>query len=531
MFKNYILVTLRNLLKNKVFILINVFGIGITIACCVTAYLNWEFSANWDKCHLNASNIYRVQFWYDFQGKKDRYGIAPLPLANYIKQNIKEVNSVVRYMISSSNMRIGNEVFNDRIAYADSAFFDLFTYQLKSGSFSSFHDKTKVLVSEEIAKKYYFNENAVGKSLTQLIVDKDGTRMLKQYEIGGVFKKLPANSSFRFDIITLFDNFWDVSSEKRLIEDDWKYWCHVLFLKIDDHNQINIVTNQLQQFVKPQNNARLDFKVSNYYLENFKGMTKRNQANPRLYNDYLEGGLIDAAVTVPAVMAALLLLLACFNFTNTSIAISSRRLKEIGVRKVLGGSRTQLIIQFLGENVILCLFGLLAGLLVAEWFVPAYDSMWPWIELDLNYTNNVSFIMFLFVLLFVTALIAGAYPAFYITSFEPINILKGKTKFGGTNWFTRILLGGQFAISLIAIIMGVSFYNNGKFQGNFDLGFVTRGVISVKIMNENDFDTYRNSLVPNKGIKIIAGSYHHIANDWINDPIKYDGLEREVDIF
>jgi len=230
-------------------------------------------------------------------------------------------------------------------------------------------------------------------------------------------------------------------------------------------------------------------------------------------------------------MAAMLLLLACFNFTNTSIAISSRRLKEIGIRKVMGGMRTQLVFQFMGENLILCLLGLAAGLLIAEWLVPAYDSLWPWLELKLNYVENIGFLVFLFILLLLTALIAGGYPSFYITSFEPVSILKGTAKFGGTNWFTRILLGGQFVISLLSIIMGIAFYQNGEYQRNYDLGFATHGAISVWVNNEGGFNTYRDALSSSKDIEVIAGTKHHIANAWYNDPVKYESVEREVDIF
>ncbi|MBS1509105.1 MAG: ABC transporter permease [Bacteroidetes bacterium] len=530
MLKNYLLITLRSLMKNKLFILINVFGMGIAIACCITAYLNWQYSADWDKGHVNGSKIYRVQFWRDFQGNRTRYGMAPMPLGNYIKQNFKEVNKTVRYMSAYCDMRIGEEVFGDQMVFADSAFFDLFTFQLKYGSFENFYDKGKVFISDKVAKKYFNKEDVVGQPLTQIVLGSDGVRRPKEFVIGGVFKKPPQNNSFGFDVITLFDNFWDINLDKDLTETSWKRWSHVLFLEVDDPSQISTITKSLQQYVEPQNKAREDFKVSEYYLENFAGMMKRNRQNPRLDSDYLGGGIPDEAVSVPAIMGAMLLLLACFNFTNTSIAISSRRLKEIGIRKVMGGMRNQLIFQFLGENLILCFLGLLAGLLIAEWMVPAYDSLWSWLDLTLSYTENFGFLLFLGVLLIITALIAGSYPAFYITSFEPVSILKGKAKFGGTNWFTRFLLGGQFVISLLAIIMAVAFYLNGQYQRNYDLGYATHGVVSAWVNNEAGFNTYRDALASNKDIKVIAGTKHHVANSWYNDPVKYEALEREVDI-
>jgi putative ABC transport system permease protein len=530
MIKNYLLITFRNLMKNKLFIIINVFGMGLAIACCITAYLNWGYSTNWDKVHDKTDHVYRVQFWREFQGKKDRFGMAPMPLGNYIKQNIKEVNKTVRYMSSYCDMRIGEEVFGDQMAYADSAFFDLFTFPLKYGSYSNFLDKGKVFISDEMAKKYFNKEDVVGRQLTQIVLGADGVRRPKEFEIGAVFKKPPQNNSFGFDVITLFDNFWEVNLDKDLSETSWKRYAHVLFLKIDDPVQVVIVTKQLQQYIEPQNKAREDFKISEYYLENFVGMMQRNRANPRVDSDYLGGGVPDEAVTVPAIMAGLLLLLACFNFTNTSIAISSKRLKEIGIRKVMGGMRQQLIIQFLGENLVLCFFGMLAGLLMAEWMVPAYDNMWTWLELKLSYTEHAGFLLFLVALLLITALVAGSYPAFYITSFEPVSILKGKAKFGGTNWFTRILLGGQFVISLLAIIMGVAFYQNGEYQKNYDLGFATHGVISAWVNNEGSFNTYRDALASNKDIEVIAGSRHHVPFNFYNDPVKYEAVEREVDI-
>jgi ABC-type antimicrobial peptide transport system permease subunit len=530
MIKNYLLITLRNLLKNKLFIFVNVFGMGVAIACCVVAYVNWDFANSWDTGQANGSKIYRVQFWRDFQGNRERFGMAPMPLGNYIRQNIPDVQEVVRYQSSYSDFRIGDEVFGTQIVFADSAFFNLFTYELKYGAFESLHDKTKILISDELALKYFNKEDVVGQPLTEIVLGKDGVRRPKEFIIGGVFKQQPYNSSFRFDAITYWDNFWDINLDPDVSETSWKRWAGCVFLQIDDPKQVESITKQLQRFVEPQNLAREDFKISEYYLERFDGMMKRNRANPRVNNDWLRGGIPEEAITVPGIMAFMLLLLACFNFTNTSIAISSRRLKEIGIRKVMGGLRRQLIMQFLGENLLLCFFGLVVGLLLAEWMVPAYDSLWPWLVLELNYAENAPFLIFLVGLLMATAIIAGSYPSFYITSFEPVSILKGKARFGGTNWFTRVLLGGQFVISLLSIIMGVAFYENGQYQKEYDLGFATHGVISTWVNNEGAYNTYRDALATNKDIKVIAGTKHHVANSWINDPVKYESEEREVDI-
>lgn len=524
MIKNYLLIAFRSLMKNKLFIFINVFGMGIAIACCIVAYLNWHFSSSYDKNHVNAKSIYRVEFMHDFQGRINRYGMAPMPLGLAIRQNFRDVDKVVRFMPAEADIRIGDEVFNAQIAYVDSAFFDLFTYELKQGVFSDFHDKSKVFISDELARKYFNREDVVGEPLTHIIDGKP-----KEYTVGGVFKKQPVNSSFYPEAFTLWDNYWSSTTDPEQYETNWKRW-NTLFLQINDPGRVASITQQLQRYVEPQNKVREDFKIKNYYLDNFEGMALRGREEPRLQSDWLRGGLPKEAITVPGIMAALLLLLACFNFTNTSIAVSSKRLKEIGIRKVMGGQRKQLIVQFLGENLLLCFFGLIVGLLLAEILVPAYDSMWNWLDLSYSYSENAGFFLFLILLLFLTAIIAGSYPAFYITSFEPISILKGKMKFGGTNWFTRILLCGQFIISLLAIIMGVGFYGNAQYQKNYDLGFLTQGVISTWIKDEGGFNIYRDALSANTDIKVIAGTKNHVATSYYNDPVKWEALEKEVDI-
>src|SRR6185295_6634896 len=167
----------------------------------------------WDKGQLNAERIYRVQLWREFQENKERYGAVPMAMGNLIRQNFKDVSKVVRYNTAYSDIRIGDEVFGTRFLFADSGYFDLFTYKLKYGSFADFHDKSKVFVSDELARKYFNREDVVGKQITQIILKKSGERELKEFTIGGVFEKLPLNSSVGADAIALFDNFWDVNTD------------------------------------------------------------------------------------------------------------------------------------------------------------------------------------------------------------------------------------------------------------------------------------------------------------------------------
>jgi ABC-type antimicrobial peptide transport system permease subunit len=249
-----------------------------------------------------------------------------------------------------------------------------------------------------------------------------------------------------------------------------------------------------------------------------------------LAGEQLRWGFPPSAILGPGIMAIFLLLLACFNFTNTSIAISGKRLKEIGIRKTMGGVRSQLVVQFLSESLVMCLLSLIVGLLLAEMLVPAYNSLWPGIKLVISYTENIFFFAFLVLLLIFTAVIAGTYPAFYVTSFKPVSILKGRLTFGGTNWFTRTLLTFQFAISLLCIISSVAYIRNAEYQRDYDLGYKKNGVIIAPVSGEQEFNAYRNVLAMNKDIEVIAGSRSHVSDNYYKEPVKFESVEHQVEI-
>lgn len=515
MLRNYLTITFRSLGKKKLFVFINVLGMGLAVALCIVAYLNWEFRDNWDSDQKNISKIYRIQFIHDSDGQEDKYAISPTPLAINIKDNIKDVKASSRSVSSYVNFRIENEVFTPSILYADSSFFEIFDLELKHGSIKSFKGKSKIFISDELAIRYFNREDVVGEQVTQ-VSDKTN----RQLEIAGVFKKRPRNSSFRFDVITLWENQPDANAK----DSNWKEWCSTFVLIEDPVNQ-QTVADQLSRYTQIQNDVSPDLKVKAFYLERFEGIQDLRDIKA---ND-LWSGAPKAVVTVPSIMAFLLLLLACFNFTNTSIALSSQRLKEISIRKVMGGLRRQLIIQFLGENIFLCTMAFMTGLIIAEFLVPAYDNLWWWLELDLSYTENAGILIFIFALLFLTAILAGSYPAFYITSFEPISILKGKAKFGGTNWLTRTLLAAQFSISLVTIIFAVGFFRNANYQKNFDLGYAKSDVISVWIERSAN-KTFRDALENNDDILKVAGTKDHITNSFYSGTVKYESTEKQVDI-
>jgi putative ABC transport system permease protein len=523
MIKNYLLITFRSLMKNKLFIFINIFGMGISIACCIVAYFNYDYNVSFDSNHLQAPTIYRVGCNRVFQNEQKEYGFAQIALGNVIKQNVPDVQAVVRYSQGSSSFRVGTDLFSERVLYVDRPFFNLFTYEFIDGD-GALKDKSQICISDELAMKYFRTDHAVGKPITQML---DSGRT-KEYVIAGVFKKQPDNSSFSNNqMFSQYDNLFEF--DHSLSENSWRYRT-TIFIQITDPSRLKVIQDQIDPYVENNNKIREDFILKNWVIESFVGMGARDGYSDKP-GTWTHSGSPIAAVVGIGVMGIFVLLIACFNLTNTAVAISSRRLKEIGLRKVMGSSRWSLIAQFIGETTLICFSALIVGLLLAEYaLIPAFNALWSDLKIVTNYWGSPNFVMFIIGTLVFVSLLAGGYPAFYISKFQPTSILKGTMKFGGTNYFTRTLLTLQFIISLIAIVSSIAFIDNAKFQKSFDLGFNKDGIIYTYVNNRSEYETYRNALLENHEITSIAGSQHHLYSYSINDPIKHEDKEIEVDI-
>lgn len=522
MLKNFLLITLRNMMKNKLFIFINIFGMGIAIACCIVAYFVYEYDATFDAVHKNGQHIYRVSAVREFDNQISKYGFAPLPLGTIVDQNFKDVDKSSRFYHSWSNFKREDDLFQSRLNYVDPEFFEMFSFDFIKGDPKALKDITSVFINDNMAIRLFGSpEEALGKTMTQVY----GTE-LKEIKIAGVFKEPPQNSSFYF--MQAYMNFENCKDEhKDALDDNWKLEAS-LFLQINDAGRVNQVHQQLQPYIENNNKVREDFIIKELALDHFPAMAKSDRAND--VRSFTWNAPPVAAVIGSATMGILILLIACFNLTNTAIAISSRRLKEIGIRKVMGGLRKQLIVQFIGETTLICFFSLLVGLLAAEFLIRGWNNMWEYMRITSHYLDNPKFLLFVISVLLFTGLLAGSYPALYISKFEPISILKGKLKFGGTNYFTRILLGLQFAISLIAIVSAIAFVQNAKYQAEYDLGFDSKGSVIAWLNSKEEFETYRNSLQGNPEIVSIAGAASGIFSNRSHEPVKYETKQVEVDI-
>ncbi|WP_020531678.1 ABC transporter permease [Flexithrix dorotheae] len=520
MIKNYLLITFRSLWKNKLFVLINIFGLATSLACCILAYLNYDFDRNFNAFHENAAHIFKVNAFREINEEKIPFGIVPQVMGPTIAAEIPGVKNAVRYSsLDGANLIFEDELFKTEVAYADPAFLEDFTFRIINGSEEAFQDKSKILISEKLAEKHFKGKDPIEEQIS--IKHTNGKE--EEYLVGAVYETIPLNSSLRFDALTLYENY----AELRDIDvNSWEQLTQATFIYLENPASQKEVQQQLSKYIAPQNQAREDWKISEFYLEPLTTMA-HNMEEVRAA--YLYEALPVPAVISPVVMAGLLLLIACFNFTNTSIATASKRLKEIGIRKVMGGHRSQLIFQFLGENIVLCFIALLLALFLSRFFIPAYNSLWDFLDIQMNYMENAGFLFFLIAILFGTGLIAGGYPAIYISGLQPAKILKGTLKISGTNNFTRTLLTLQYAISLIAIIAGVIFTQNADYQDNFDFGYEEDPLVVIPFSNQADFNAYKNAVQQNPKVISLAGTDEHVGWDIFRNTLVSGAKEYEAD--
>jgi len=519
MFRNYLLVTLRNLYKNKIYALINILGLGIALAVCIVAYFNHMFGYDFDRNNENFKELYRVTSNRQMQDRKQEFGIVPAPLGPDIVKELPAVERAARLMLSYSPVKVGIENFNRSVTYADPDFLEMFTFHIVDGDQQGFVDPNNVLISEEMATALYGKEEAVGQPIT--IFNDDNKEFT--YTVAGVFEDLPLNCSFRIDILTNIENFltmWHVEDV------NWSQFARVLFLQVPDPEDVPLIKQDLDQYVAVQNSANESFTITGFNIIPMKEVNKRSRDT---WNNSLYPGLHPAAVLAPMIMALMMLLIASFNFANTAIASAGKRLMEIGIRKMSGGTRRQLLIQFLIENYIICFLALLVGIAGATILVPAYGSMWEYMKLTLSFSQYPGFWIFLVLLLLFTGFVAGAYPALYISSFKPLKILQSRTRLGKGGPLAKILLGFQFTISVLSIVSGIIFSMNAMYQEKADLGYARKELIVVPIQPKN-FTAYFEAIEKDPRIKAVAGTQEHIGFGWYLRTVEDENQEREVDV-
>jgi len=516
MLRNYIIISLRYLWKNFLFVGINILGLAIAIALCITAYLNNKYDMEWDKTHANYEDIYKINITREIQDRQQEYGITPFALAPTMKQDISGVDEITRYTRSYSPVKRVDKIFNKRIAYVDPNFGKVFTIDLLEGDINSLKDKGNIFISDKISEVYFGKENPMGNVIS--VMNDKGEEYT--FIVAGVFKRTKLNSSFNYELLTHIENFtdmWEIDEQK------WDNWVAATFLLIRDHSNLPNINEHLKTYIPIQNDAREDWKITSFFTKTLKDIADDRE----VWANRLWSSMHPAQVSAPPIMAILILIIAAFNFMNSAISFAGKRLKEIGLRKVFGGLRKHIVIQFLSENLIISFIAVFFGIFFAGWLVPQYGQMWEGLEIEFNFIKDPSLILFVLILWIFTALLAGAYPAFYVSKFNPLKIFRERLKLSGKNTFSKILLGFQFFVSVMALVSGVMFAQNAVYQESLNFGYDKENIIILGMHNKEDFKPFEEVVKNNPKIEKYAGTEYHIGYGNYNRSIKY--LEQKIE--
>jgi putative ABC transport system permease protein len=477
MIKNYFKIAFRNLWKNKGYSAINILGLAAGLATCLLIVLYVWDELSYDKFHEKAERIYRVDSDIKFGGTDMKLCVSSDPMGATLKRDYPQVEQFTRIYASEGSKLIkkGNEFINEtRIAYVDSTFFDVFSFDLISGNpKTSLNDPNTAVISETGAKKYFGSTDVVGK----LIETSDKIA----FKITAVMKDMPSNSHFIFDILLSMDNV-DYQFGNYLSHN---FSTYIVLQKGTDPAVINkFFPAILSKYVLPQAQAFMQIKTMDEFEKSGNRLEYRLMPMTKihLYSDRFPelspNGDIQNVFIFSAV-ALFILLIACINFMNLSTARSANRAKEVGIRKVLGTDRKTLIWQFLTESTLVSFIALFIALGITLLILPFFNDV---ASKSLLFSNLFSarFLPFLILIPLLVGLLAGSYPALYLSAFQPITVLKGKLASGFKKSRLRsTLVVIQFATTIILIISTIVVYNQLNFIQNRKLGFNKDQVLIV----------------------------------------------------
>jgi putative ABC transport system permease protein len=487
-FLNYLKIAIRNLKKNKGYSFINIFGLAVGIACCILILLYIQNELSFDKYNKNYDRVYRVHL--DAKIGNNRLNIASscAPCGPAFVREIPEVENFTRIRnYGFPVMRYKDKAFSEeRFYWVDSTFFNVFTVHFIEGNpNTALNQPNSVVITESIAKKYFGNEDPMGKILN---ADKR-----KDYLVTGIIKNFPVNSSFHFDFLSSLSTY-NVQNDQNWLSNNYE-----TFILVRKGVNFKDLSKKVYDVSKEHIAPQVDKVLGVTYDQMLKGGSRYNYVLQPLGDIHLKSHLSDEIeptsdilyIYIFSIIAFAILLIACINFTNLSTARSSGRAKEVGIRKTLGSNQILLIKQFLTETILMSFIAMLFAILIVELFLPTFNFIANK-HLALNIFSNYYSVPLLILFILLVGFIAGGYPAFVLSSLIPVKVLRSGThKSPSKSLLRNVLVIVQFSISIILIVGSFIIKSQMNFIQNKKLGFDRNQILIVK--KTDDIGKYINS--------------------------------------
>ncbi len=504
MIKNYIRIAFRNLFKHRGFSLINIIGLTVGLTCCFLILLFVRDELSYDKYNINADRIYRVNLHGRISDSDFNLAVSCAPIGPTLKNEIPEVQNFTRlFKAGIPVIRYKDKVFSeDRFFWADSTFFEVFTLPfIKGNPQTALVKPNSVIITESMAKKYFGNDNPVGKLLNM------DNRI--DYMVTGVIEDIPRNSHFHFDFLGSLTSYQNIMQDQRWLSNN--VFTYLLLDKGKTYDMIkDKMENVILKYVAPQ--VKLALGIS---LEQLKKSGARYHYSLQPLTDIhlyshldneIEPNSDIQYVYIFALIALGILLIACINFMNLATARSAMRAKEVGIRKTLGSKKSQLVWQFIFESVLMSTIAVILAAFLAELLLPFFNEITgKYITFGINASLTILPIFVLFSV--IVGFLAGSYPAFFLSAFDPVTVLKGNTLKGGKNsWLRSTLVISQFTVSIILIIGTFVVKEQLDYIQNKNLGFNKNQIVLVKKTDDigRQIETFKKELLSNPSITSVT---------------------------
>ncbi len=507
MFKNYLKIAWRNILKNKGMFSINIVGLGIGIASClvITLYVIDELS--YDKYNKKADEIVNVVFRAKINGEEIKEGAVMAPVGETLKQEFPEVLDATRIRsIGMPKVTVENQSYRDnKFAFVDANFFNVFTLPIIEGNpRSALQEPNTAVITKAESEKFFGVGDAIGKSFFL-----EGQE--QPFRVTGIIEEVPQNSHFHFDIFASIEGLDEAKSTSWFGGD---FFTYLLLKKGSNYKDLESKLAHLpEKYMGPMMQEAMGVSFDDFTKENKLGFRVFPLTDIHLYSDnspysQLEQGGDIKYVYIFSAIALFMLLIACINFMNLSTATAAKRAKEVGIRKVLGSNKNQLLYQFLSESFIATLIAMLFAAILVIVSLPYYNEL-SGKELQLDFLWEPFVVLALLLLTFFISLLAGGYPAFFLSSFKPITALKNKFIGGNNNKGVRSgLVVFQFVVSAGLILATLVVNQQMQYIQNKDIGYEREQLLVLRdaYLLGNDRDVLKNELLKNPKVTSITNS-------------------------
>src|SRR5665647_162125 len=524
MIKNYFKIAFRNLWRNKAFSAINIFGLAIGIATCLIIMLFVQNELSYDRYNKKADQMVRVVFRGIVEGQKMKEANVMPPVARTLLNNYPEVKQATRLQQGGSPIVVyGDKSFKeDAFAYVDPNFFIVFTLPLLEGDpKTALQQPNTIVITEAIAHKYFGNNDPLGKVLT--FKDRNTS-----FKVTGLIDKVPVNSHFHFDFFATMENVPDATSNSFMTSG---YYTYLVLDKGYDYKKLEAKLPQLvDKYIGPQLQQGMGISMAQFRQKgNDIGLYLQPLTDIHLHSDFTndlepEGDI--RYVYIFSAIALFMLLIACINFMNLSTAGASKRAREVGIRKVLGSLKMELVRQFLIESILLTTIALVLAIIFVNLALPFFNSF-SGKDLSLQFTSNPWIIPGLLLLVIITGIFAGSYPAFFLSSFKPVTVLKGKFSSGKKTLGLRSgLVVFQFFISIVLIAGTTIVYRQLTYIQNVKLGYDKNQVIVLPetwLLGKNQDAFYNEILQDPRVVNVSISGYLPAGNSYGNNFFIYPG--------